>query len=130
MSAKRFVAAVVLGVVSALTFADDQNVTGLFSTFRYSKGSGDMTGAEIHVVQSPRGFSAIVQASEGAPGYPEVLQIGVVGRTITFTVPETSATGFAPGNYRGTVTAKGLRLRGPKGQYENYFLPRKPSFWQ
>jgi hypothetical protein len=130
MSAKRVVTAVILGVFSTLTLAGDQNVTGLFSTFRNSERSGDITGAEIHVVQSPSGFSAIVQASEGAPGYPEVLQIGVSGRTITFTVPETSATGFAPGNYRGTVTAKGLRLRGPKGQYEDYFLPRKPSCWQ
>src|SRR6266581_6662710 len=112
------------------TFSADGAVTGLFSTFGLSGKPGDISGAEIHIVPNPKGYSAIVQASEGAPGFPEVVDVVVKGTTLTFTIPERSASGFSPGTYNGTVTKEGLRLRGPRGLYGDYFLPRKGSFWQ
>ncbi|NLV31872.1 MAG: hypothetical protein GXY47_12045 [Acidobacteria bacterium] len=113
-----------------VSLAQESNMTGIFSTFRLSDKSGDMSGAEIHVVPNPRGYSAIVQASEGAPGFPEVVNILVKGTNIVFLIPEDSASGFEPGKYIGTVTKEGLKLRGPKGIYENYFMPRKHSYWE
>jgi len=111
-------------------FAAEPALTGLFSTFQQSEKAGDISGAEIHIVPNPKGLSVIVQGSEGAPGFPEVLDVRTAGTTVMFTVPEHSASGLVAGEYRGTVTKKGLRLRGPRGLYEDYFLPRKPSFWQ
>src|SRR6266852_588986 len=112
------------------TFSADGDVTGLFSTFGLSGKSGDISGAEIHIVPNPKGYSAIVQASEGAPGFPEVVDVVIKGTTLVFTIPTVSASGFSPGTYNGTVSKEGLRLRGPRGLYGDYFLPRKRSFWQ
>ena len=111
-------------------FSADGDVTGLFSTFGLSGKSGDNSGAEIHIVPNPKGYSAIVQASEGAPGFPEVVEVVAKGATLVFAIPQSSASGFSPGTYNGTVTREGLTLHGPRGIYGNYFMPRKRSFWQ
>ena len=130
MNTRILTVALVTFLAGQTSFAGDGDVTGLFSTFRLSEKSGDISGAEIHIVPNPQGYSAIVQASEGAPGLPEVVEVVVNGTTLVFTIPESSATGFPPGIYNGTVTKEGLRLRGSRGTYENYFMPRKRSFWQ
>jgi len=130
MNARILTVALVTFLAGQTSFAGDGDVTGLFSTFRLSEKSGDISGAEIHIVPNPDGYSAIVQASEGAPGLPEVVGVVVKGTTLVFTIPESSATGFPPGTYNGTVTKEGLRLHGPRGLYGDYFLPRKRSFWQ
>ena len=130
MNARLLTLALVTFLTGQPLLAGDDDVTGLFSTFRHRGKSGDISGAEIHVVPNPKGYSAIVQASEGAPGFPEVVDVAAKGTTLVFTIPKTSASGFSPGIYNGTVTKEGLRLRGPKGFYEDYFLPRKKSFWQ
>ena len=111
-------------------FSADGDVTGLFSTFGLNGKSGDISGAEIHIVPNPKGYSAIVQASEGAPGFPEVVDVVAKGATLVFAIPQSSASGFSPGTYNGTVTKEGLTLHGPTGMYSNYFMPRKRSFWQ
>ena len=129
MNARVLTVALVAFLAGQPSFAADGNVTGLFSTFLKEK-SGDISGAEIHIVPNPKGYSAVVQASEGAPGFPEVIDVVVKGATLVFTIPERSASGFSPGTYNGTVTKEGLRLRGPRGLYGDYFLPRKGSFWQ
>lgn len=111
-------------------YAENRNVTGLFSTFHINEKSGDISGAEIHIVPNPVGYSAIVQASEGAPGYPEVISLSVKGNDVEFTVPENSASGFEPGKYVGSVSNNGILLHGPKGFYGELFLPRSRSLWQ
>src|SRR5438445_13277194 len=108
-------------------FSADGDVTGLFSTFGLSGKPGDISGAEIHIVLNPKGYSAVVQASEGAPGFPEVVDVVVKGTTLVFTIPVDSASGFSPGTYNGTVSKDGLRLRGRSGLYGDYFLRRKRS---
>src|SRR2546427_7864688 len=130
MNARVLTLALVSLLAAQTSFAAADDVTGLFSTFVLGGKLGDISGAEIHIVPNPKGYSAIVQASEGAPGFPEVVDVVVKGTTLTFTIPESSASGFSPGTYNGTATKEGLRLRGPGGLYENYFLPRKGSFWQ
>ncbi len=130
MNARVLTVALVAFLGGQTSFAADGDVTGLFSTFARGEKSGDVSGAEIHIVPNPKGYSAIVQGSEGAPGFPEVVDVVVKGITLVFTIPVESASGFSPGIYNGTVTKEGLRLRGPRGLYGDYFLPRKRSFWQ
>ena len=108
----------------------DEKVTGVFSTFRLSEKSGDIVGAEIHIVPNPKGYSAIVQGSEGAPGFPEVVNISVKGNNITFKISPTSASGLPPGKYMGHVTRNGLLLNGPTESFKEYEMPRKKSYWQ
>jgi len=116
--------------VSAFAHAEQPNITGMFSTFLHSEKSGDISGAEIHIVPNPIGFSAVVQASEGYTGFPEVVSLTVKASTVEFTIPEQSASGFAPGKYTGTISNKGILLHGPTGLYQEYFLPRAKSLWQ
>jgi len=115
---------------SSVAVGSDEGVTGLFSTFRISEKSGDIVGAEIHIVPDPEGHSAIVQASEGAPGFPEVIRLSVRGNVIEFTVSPGSASGFPPGKYLGVITRKGLVLNGPTENFKEYEMPRKESYWQ
>src|SRR5258706_7467017 len=129
MNARVLTVALVVFLAGQPSFAAEGDVTGLFSTFLKEK-SGDISGAEIHIVPNPKGYSAVVQASEGAPGFPEVIDVVAKGATLVFTIPKSSASGFSPGIYNGTVTKEGLRLRGPRGLYGDYFLPRKGRFWQ
>jgi len=110
MNARVLTVALVTFLLAQTSFAGDGDVTGLFSTFRLSEKSGDISGA--------------------APGLPEVVEVIAKGTTLVFTIPESSATGFPPGTYNGTVTKEGLKLHGPRGFYGDYFLPRKRSFWQ
>src|SRR2546426_5170478 len=104
MNARVLTVALAAFLAAQTSFAGDSDVTGLFSTVVLSRKSGDISGAEIHVVPNPKGYSAIVQASEGAPGFPEVVDVVVKGTTLLFTIPESSASGFSPGTYNGTVT--------------------------
>src|SRR6266704_582386 len=129
MNARVLTVALVAFLAGHPSFAADGDVTGLFSTFLKEK-SGDVSGAEIHIVPNTKGYSAIVQASEGAPGFPEVVDVVAKGATLVFAIPQSSAAGFSPGTYNGTVTREGLTLHGPRGMYGNYFMPRKRSFWQ
>jgi len=109
--------------------AEETAVTGLFSTFRLSEKSRDIVGAEIHIVPNPVGYSAIVQGSEGAPGFPEVVGLTFKANSVEFVVPLKSASGLPPGKYTGTITKDGLKLEGPTDLYKNYVMPRKNSYW-
>ena len=126
-----------LSTVAALSFlfvqpllAEESPVTGLFSTFRLSESSGDIVGAEIHIVPNPAGYSVIVQGSEGSPGFPEVVSLTARGNSIEFVIPRKSASGLPPGKYTGAITKDGLTLEGPTNSYKNYFMPRKNSYWR
>jgi len=121
---------IILIALSSSSEASDREVTGLFSTFRLSEKSGDIVGAEIHIVPNPKGYSAIVQGSEGAPGFPEVVTLSVKGKTVTFAIPPNSASGLPPGKYIGRVTREGLLLDGPTERFKKYQMPRKKSYWQ
>ncbi len=123
------IAAVVSFLFVQPLFAEKSGVTGLFSTFRLSEASGDLVGLEIHIVPNPVGYSAIVQGSEGAPGFPEVVSVTVKATTIEFVIPHESGSGLPPGKYSGTITREGLRLEGPTDHYKNYLIPRTASYW-
>jgi hypothetical protein len=118
----------ILSSHAAVAYAE--GVTGLFSTFSLSENSGDIVGAEIHIVPNPKGYSAIVQASEGAPGFPEVITLSVRGNTIEFAIFPNSASGFPPGKYVGLITRKCLLLDGPTESFKKFEMPRKESYWQ
>lgn len=126
----RLSAVTVLSLLLALPLLAEENaITGLFSTFQLSKNSGDIVGAEIHIVPNPVGYSVIVQGSEGAPGFPEVLNLTVNANSVEFVIPQKSASGLPPGKYTGTITKDRLKLEGPTDQYKNYVMPRKNSYW-
>ena len=125
-----FVGLILIPSPRSVVDGSNGEVTGLFSTFRLSEKSGDIVGAEIHIVPNPMGYSAIVQASEGAPCFPEVVNLSVQGNTIEFTISPNSASGFPPGRYVGHITREHLLLDGPTEGFTKYKMPRKKSYWQ
>lgn len=116
---------IIIGLFPLSVIAAD--ITGTFSSFKLSSQSGDIVGMEIHIVPTPKGYSAIVQGSEGAPGFPEVFEVNQQNNNISFAIPESTATGVRPGVYKGSISESGLTLRGSSRNYE---LTRKPSYWQ
>jgi hypothetical protein len=126
-------AAIALAIVLASSplalAADALAVVGIYSSFRSSEQSGDIVGMELHIVPDPTGFSGIVQASEGGPGYPEVVPVAVEASTVRFAILPSSRCGLAPGEYTGSVTGDKLLLSGPDWESPR-LLKRGKSFWQ
>lgn len=125
-----FSAIAFVAFIPASSLTSDISVTGIYSSFKHSSKSGDIVGMEIHIVPNPVGYSAIIQGSEGAPAFPEVVRLKVSNRLIEFVIPKKSACGLLPGNYTGSINSDGLNLKGPAPNYREYYLPRGRSFWQ
>ena len=105
-----------------------KSITGIYSSFEYSNNSGDIIGMEAYIVPNPNGFSIIIQASEGAPAFPEIFNLLVSEDLITFEIPNNSACGLLPGIYSGIIEENSLYLKSPNKTM--FYLKRGKSFWQ
>ena len=104
--------------------AEETAIYGIFSSFHKNSASGDLIGAEIHVLPHP---AIVVQGSEGHAGEPELFKVKVLGNNLLFTIPEASKTGFSPGFYEATITKDKMVLVGPRHKIE---IPRNESYWK
>ena len=93
------------------------NVTGVFENFTVGKGSGDLEGMRVVLVNAGGGHYAIVQIAQGGAEdpKPEFVPVTVKGMSVSFAVGDQKFT--------GTVTATGLRLKNSDGVQT---LKRKP----
>ena len=110
--------------------AERPSFVGIYSSFHYSEKSGDLVGMEIQIIPDPIGYSAIVQASEGAPAFPEVYRINIKGKSFKLDIPKSSSCGLVPGEYSGTFNEMTLILKGQNSPSRKYALPKGKSFWQ
>ncbi len=94
------------------------SVTGVFENFTVGKGSGDLEGMRVVLVNAGGGHYAIVQIAQGGAEdpKPEFVPVTVKGLSVSFAVGDQKFT--------GTVTATGLRLKQEGGTTET--LRRKP----
>src|SRR6267154_1994529 len=94
------------------------SVTGVFENFTVGKGSGDLEGMRVVLVNAGGGHYAIVQIAQGGAEEPkpEWVPVKVKGNTVNFTLGDEK--------FNGTVTAAGLRLKG--SSREPQLLKRKP----
>ena len=94
------------------------SVTGVFENFTVGKGSGDLEGMRVVLVNAGGGHYAIVQIAQGGAEdpKPEFVPVTVKGLSLSFAVGDQKFT--------GTVTATGLRLKQEGGTLET--LRRKP----
>ena len=114
--------------LSLPTHAAGPKVTGMFSNLRF--GTEDVTGVEMYVVFSHGNYYATVQCAEGAPGIPETVQLSVSGLSVSFVVPENSASGCPVGAiFTGQVTASGIRGTFAGTDWPG-FLQRGKGYWQ
>jgi hypothetical protein len=94
------------------------SVAGVYENFTVGKGSGDLEGMRVVIVQAGGSYHAIVQVAQGGAEdpQPEFVAVNVKGISVDFTAAST--------NYTGTVTATGLRLKNADGATQT--LRRKP----
>src|SRR5213595_3165486 len=93
-------------------------VAGIYENFTVGKGSGDLEGMRVVIVQAGGGFYAIVQIAQGGAEdpKPEFVAAEVKGMSVQFTAGSEK--------FRGTVSAAGLTLKNAGG--ESQTLKRKP----
>ncbi|MCK4910627.1 MAG: hypothetical protein KAR83_03245 [Thermodesulfovibrionales bacterium] len=102
--------------------------TGTFSSMEKNPDSGDITGCEVRVVVSGKGYSGTFQCAEGWPGKLFMLtDVRFDADQVFFTVPE----GLQAGSFRGRMTAEALTgvLEIADYKFVRLHLPRKSSFW-
>jgi hypothetical protein len=95
------------------------SVTGVYGgDFTVGKGSGDLEGMRVAIINAGNAYHAIVQIAQGGAEDPEpqFVPVTVKGMNVSFAVGEQKFT--------GTVTAAGLRLKTEGGGTE--MLKRKP----
>lgn len=116
--------------VSTESQAGSPKVTGVFSNMRF--GTEDVTGVEVFLTCSMKGYFAQVQCAEGTISRPVVVFVTVAGSSIEFTVPVESvpnAYSCPAGKFKGEISANGMH-----GHFEGLnwpgFLERKKSYWQ
>lgn len=116
--------------VTAESQADSPKVTGVFSNMRF--GTEDVTGVEVFITFSDKGYFAQVQCAEGAISRPVVVPVLVAGPIVEFSVPTDAAPNSyscPPGKFEGTVSASGMKGRFAGTDWPG-FLKRRKSYWQ
>ena len=115
---------------SAVAHAASPKITGVFSSMRF--GTEDVTGVEVFVTSSGKGYFAQVQCAEGAISRPVVVPVVVTGSLVEFVVPpDTTPNTYScpPGKFKGEISASGMT-----GSFAGLNWPgvlaRKKSYWQ
>jgi hypothetical protein len=100
-----------LSVANANSFGQPAvTVAGIYENFTVGKGSGDLEGMRVVIVQAGDGYYAIVQIAQGGAEdpKPEFVPAAVKGKIVSFTVGDAK--------YTGTVSATGLAVKDSGGQ--------------
>lgn len=127
------IASLIVGsdVIAAIQNTTRPKATGIFSTLEYHRESGDVTGIEIFVVNSKRGYTASVQISEGEPDAPVLVPVQVNGASLSFELTRSGK----PLKFTGTVRSDGLFGRFDNGAFSDnpdgsFLMKRGRSYWQ
>jgi len=109
---------IVPAVLAKKPGAPAPSITGVYEHFTVGKGSGDLEGMRVVLLNAGNEFYAIVQVAQGGAEdpKPEWVPANVKGNTVSFSVGDQK--------YTGTVTVAGLRLKMDGGATE--MLKRKP----
>ena len=119
-----------LFALSVQTQAATPKITGVFSSLRF--GTEDVTGVEVFITYSEKGYFAQVQCAEGAISQPILVPARVNGLIVEFDVPPAlEENGYAcpAGKFEGVLSSFGLKGHFAGTKWPG-FLKRKPSYWQ
>ena len=110
--------------------ADLLKVTGVYSNMRF--GTEDVSGVEVFLTYSDKGYFAQIQCAEGAVSSPITVPVHVKNSFVEFSVPTNpvpNSYSCPSGKFNGEISTNGM-----KGQFEGTdwpgFLKRKNSYWQ
>lgn len=114
-----------LSSLSALAAEKAPKVTGIYTDMSYNAEDGDVTGTEIFVVNTNRGYYVVFQSGDGEPSVPVVVPAEVSGSSIHFTLPAK----IVGGTFAGTIGA--TQITGSfSSNHQKIRLKRKTSYWQ
>jgi hypothetical protein len=121
--------AIVLGVFVAPLPASESKIQGFYSNMEPSVDQGSLVGTEVfilpHIEDDAVAYTALVQFADGLPARPQLVDLDVRDRTISFSAvhPEEGEIRFS-----GSIDDNGLR-----GRFDvlgEIMLPRGESIWQ
>lgn len=103
-------------------------LAGTYSSIVFNEEGGDVLGYEVRIAPTARGFQAVVQVAEGAPGPLHVVDVIQTKDSIKFDIP---LDGEVKGTFEGRVTASGLEgiISLPAGRVR-VELKRTISYWE
>jgi hypothetical protein len=120
---------ILIGALAAPASADDGKPQGFYSNMEPAVEQGSLIGTEVFVLPYVDGdevrYVALVQFADGVPLRPQLVDVRVEGRTLSFPVthPELGEV-----RYSGTLDEDGLT--GSFGADDPLPLPRGESIWQ
>lgn len=119
----------VFGSSSPVIAKSQSKVTGIFTTLTSDRETGDISGTEIFVMYSNRGYYVTYQCAAGEVSEPVLLKATIAGSVIQFRVPESFKYFCDYGDFRGIIKSNGI-----EGVFQQtnqkVFLRRKESFSQ
>jgi len=119
--------ALLIVFVDSYVLADEIKYTGTFSSITYNEESGDLSGIELRIIFTKKGYSGMLQICEGGAGNLIIVQPTIEKGNIRFSIADK----LYSGGFDGFIRADGIHgkftFSGNVGSVE--FLPRKKSYW-
>lgn len=110
--------------------AEKIKYTGTFSSFKFNKESGDLSGVEIKIVLTRKGYQGVLQIAEGGPSQLIVVNINVENENISFEIPK-SYPDYGGQSFKGKIDNNSITgnfiLNGEVMDKEK--LIHKHSYW-
>jgi len=108
--------------------AKTPRLTGTYTNMSFNREGGDLLGQELRIVRTRKGYQGVLQFAEGEPSELMIVDLKVSGKTLEFTVPDSSpnACQFA-GTIDGGVIRGQFKFR--TGSSEDVTLKKGKSYW-
>lgn len=119
--------ALLFALVANCALADGVKYTGTFSSIAYNDESGDLSGVELRIIVTKKGYVGTLQICEGGAGNLIVVHPTIEKGSIRFAIADT----LYGGSFAGSIQEDGIHgkftFSGNVGAME--FFPRKKSYW-
>jgi hypothetical protein len=120
---------IALGAFVAPLPASESKIQGFYSNMEPSVDQGSLVGTEVfilpHIEDGEVAYTALVQFADGLPARPQLVDLDVRDRTISF-----SAVHPEKGEIRFSGSIDGDGLTGRFDVLGDIMLPRGESIWQ
>jgi hypothetical protein len=103
-------------------------VTGTYTNMYYNSEGGDVIGNEIRIVNTRKGYQGALQFAEGAPEELVIVDIKIVGKNVSFSIPDNSP--YA-GQFTGVIENGMLKgeFHFKNGGGDKVELKKGKSYW-
>lgn len=116
-------------ILSPVSCASENKITGIYSSLRFNKESGDLLGEELFLVKTRKGYQATFQISDGGPSPLMLVDVEIKGGKVFFRIGDGMYAGMFYGEIKNNKLVGVLKFT--DGGESKIVLPRKEkSYWQ